>query len=378
MEQLENQWKVLVVDDTPTNISVLFDTLEREGFKVLVASSGESAIQRAKFAHPDIILLDVMMPGIDGFETCERLKADEDTAGIPVIFMTALTETLDKVRGFQLGAVDYITKPFQVEEVLVRLDSHLLIQKQKKELQELNEKLAETNRSKDKFFSILSHDLKNVFMYIPQLSRLLFESHDKLSKEEIGEVAKRLYEDSKNTQSLFENLLQWSRLETNTIKYDPEEIDLAAVVKKTVKMMTHHAERKNITISAEGTQQIFVYADNNMLSAVLRNLVSNALKFTPSDGSISIAAEANEHMAEISVSDTGVGISEEDQQRLFRIDVNHSTRGTNDEQGTGIGLILCKEFIEKHGGKISVESEVKKGTTFHFTIPLKKPELTAG
>ena len=227
---------------------------------MLVASNGESAVERANIASPDLILLDIMMPGIDGFETCRRLKDGEQTRDIPVVFMTALTETVDKIKGFSLGAVDYITKPFQVEEVLARIDTHLTIERQRRELAALNNRLEEINASKDKFFSIVSHDLKNVFMYIPQLSDMLLENFETLSEEERREIVTRIRGDAENTQNLFENLLHWSRLQVGSAKISPQAVELAPIVEKTAALFEEIARGKGVRIETNAEPGASAYA----------------------------------------------------------------------------------------------------------------------
>jgi signal transduction histidine kinase len=363
------QEKILVVDDTPTNINILFHTLEQRGFKVLVAGNGESAVDRAKIASPDLILLDIMMPGIDGFETCRRLKNDDATRDIPVVFMTALTETVDKIKGFSLGAVDYITKPFQVEEVLARIDTHLTIERQRRELAALNSRLEEINASKDKFFSIVSHDLKNVFMYIPQLSDMLLENFETLSEEERREIVTRIRGDAKNTQNLFENLLHWSRLQVGSAKISPQAVELAPIVEKTRSLFEEIARGKGVRIETNAPAGVVAYADDNLLFTVLRNLVSNAVKFTERDGVVEVSATKEGEFVEIVVKDDGVGMTEKTLGNLFKIEHARSSAGTASEQGTGLGLILVKEMVGKSEGELSVESELGKGATFAVRLP---------
>jgi signal transduction histidine kinase len=361
---------ILVVDDVPMNINVLFDALELSGYKVLVANNGESALERAQFSVPDLVLLDIMMPGLNGFETLERMKQIPELKEIPVIFMTALTETVEKVKGFQLGAVDYITKPFQVEEVLMRVKAHLTIKKQKEELRRLNDQLESINASKDKLFSIISHDLRNVFMYVPQMAKIIKEQHMEMDREEIGNIADQCYQDSRTTQSLFENLLHWSRLQRNLVAYEPKEILLQELCKKSCALFESRAASKKINLFCNISDSIRVVVDENMLYTVLRNLLSNAVKFTPENGTVTVGSNAaGNGMIEVFVSDTGVGIKKEDLEKLFRTDVHITKPGTGNEKGTGLGLILCKEFVEKNKGSISVESKENEGTRFTFSLP---------
>jgi len=367
---------ILVVDDNPMNLGVLFDHLNASGFKILIAEDGESAIHQAKFAKPDIILLDIMMPGVDGFEACRNLKKNEETKDIPVIFMTALFETADKIKGFESGAVDYITKPFQNEEVIARITTHLTIQFQKKELEELNKtkdkllkELGDLNATKDKFFSIIAHDLRSPFNGLIGASDLLIQSFEGLEKEIIIDLIRSMNIASRNAFNLLNNLLEWSRSQTGRIEWDPNITDISIIIRENRLLLKHNAEEKNISLVSEIQDNTFVYADEYMINTVIRNLITNALKYSRNGEEVRISSKDTGDFLEISVSDKGIGIKPENIGKLFRIDIHHTTKGTANEQGTGLGLILCKEFVEKHNGKIWVESELGKGATFRFTLP---------
>ncbi|MDM8523549.1 hybrid sensor histidine kinase/response regulator [Desulfococcaceae bacterium HSG8] len=364
--------EILIVDDDPTNLGVLFDYLNASGFRTLIAEDGEGALRKADFARPDIILMDVMMPGIDGFETCRRLKENETTKDIPVIFMTALSDTVDKVRGFKTGAVDYITKPFQQEEVLLRIATHLTIQHQKKEL-------AELNALKDKFFSIISHDMKNIFFHLMGSADLLAMKILDFNYDKVEKDAENIHASLQNAYRLMENLLKWSMLQTETTNFDPRNFDLRNIAMNNILFFMQNAKQKDISLSHTIQTDIPVHANPDMVDTILRNLISNAIKFTQSGGEVLVSArfskdttdtdeEWNEQV-EVAVTDTGVGISKENIRKLFRIDKKYKKTGTSGERGTGLGLILCKELVEKNNGRIWVESEAGKGTKFWFTLP---------
>lgn len=360
---------ILIVDDNPTNLQILFDYLEKSGFKILVAPNGERAIRQLEKIIPDIILLDIMMPGIDGYETCRRIRENKAMTDIPVIFMSALSDTFDKIRGFEAGAVDYVTKPFQQEEVLARINAHLTIRIQKKELSELNRQLSESNITKDKFFSVIAHDLKNAFFPLFSYPDLLTRSIDHKDYGNVRKYAGNIKEHIENSYKLMENLLNWSRVQTGTMDFRPRVILLYKVGLRCVALLSENANQKGIALSYTIDRDICVWADPDMTDTVLRNLISNAVKFTDSGGRITVSARSFNEEVEISVSDTGIGIGEENLPKLFRIDQVLKKEGTAGERGTGLGLILCREFVEKNKGKISAESELGKGTTFRFTLP---------
>ena len=378
--QATNKPTILVVDDNPTNLQVLLESLKRTGFKILVARTGESAIQQAEYGKPDLILLDVMMPGIDGFETCRRFKTLEAFKEIPIIFMTALTDTTDKLKGFQAGGVDYVTKPLQHEEVLARVVTHLTIRRLQQEsreqhllLQEKHAELQALNASKDKFFSIISHDLRSPLSSVLVGLRLLTDPENRVSESEKEELLHDSRKTVEQLYSLLDNLLVWSRLQRGLMEYAPKPLDLQPLFERNATLFAANAEQKQIAIRQTVTAPIFAFADSQMIDTVIRNLISNALKFTEARGAITLSARQNDQNVEITVADTGIGMDAEAVAKLFRLDVRYNQLGTAGEKGTGLGLNVCKEFAEKNGGSIAVESVVGAGTTFRVTLPKSSP-----
>ena len=378
--QATNKPTILVVDDNPTNLQVLLESLKRTGFKILVARTGENAIQQAEYGKPDLILLDVMMPGIDGFETCRRFKTLDAFKEIPIIFMTALTDTTDKLKGFQAGGVDYVTKPLQHEEVLARVVTHLTIRRLQQEsreqhllLQEKHAELQALNASKDKFFSIISHDLRSPLSSVLVGLRLLTDTESRVSESEKEEILHDSRRTVEQLYSLLDNLLVWSRLQRGLMEYAPKQIDLQPLFERNATLFAANAEQKQIAIRQTVTAPIFAFADSQMIDTVIRNLISNALKFTEARGAITLSACQNDQNVEITVADTGIGMDAEAVAKLFRLDVRYNQLGTAGEKGTGLGLNVCKEFAEKNGGSIAVESVVGAGTTFRVTLPKSSP-----
>ncbi|MCB9101496.1 MAG: hybrid sensor histidine kinase/response regulator [Anaerolineales bacterium] len=354
---------ILIVDDNPTNLKVLFSYLKQFGFRTFIAKSGVDAIEQIHRLPPDLILLDIMMPGIDGFETCRRLKADERTKNIPIIFITALSDTTDKVKGFEAGGIDYITKPFHQEEVLARVNAHLTIQRQKQELHALN-------ATKDKFFSIIAHDLRGTFGGLLGLSDLLATTTDDFDQEQISQIAYKMHGAVTNTYKLLENLLEWARLQKGIMEFEPKPFNLYDSAQTAINLYMSSAKQKEITLTNQvEPSHSFIYGDSNMVNTVIRNLVANALKFTHRAGCVTISAQGRDDFVETAITDSGIGIDPDIQAKLFRIDTKVKQIGTANERGTGLGLILCKELIEKNGGEIWVESKVGQGSTFKFTLP---------
>jgi signal transduction histidine kinase len=384
---------ILVVDDTPDNLRLLLGILGEQGYNVRPASDGAYAISTAQANPPDLILLDIKMPGMNGYEVCERLKADERTSDIPVIFISALNDTFDKVKGFAIGAVDYISKPFQAEEVLARVKTHVSVWRLQHELRErnaqlqqelawreqaegelrvLNQQLQETNASKDTFFSIIAHDLRNPFNALLTLTEFLVQEGHALSKEQIIRKLDGLYHSAERVYALVENLLEWSRLERGLIDCVPNQLRLWDLVEKNVRLFRNIAEQKQIALSNLLPSDTMAYADYKMIDMVIRNLLSNALKFTSSGGAIEASlVRRDEHVVELSVKDTGVGMDQKILDTLFRIDRRATKPGTDGEKGSGLGLILCKEVVEKNRGSITVESEIGKGSKFIIALPCR-------
>lgn len=237
------------------------------------------------------------------------------------------------------------------------------------EQKKYQQQLAELNASKDKFFRIIGHDLRNPFGSIMGLSKLIVEQFADFSEQNLREMLAEIYKSSETAYNLLDNLLAWSRSQSGNIEFEPTQISVENLVNNIINLLAGHARQKEIVLQINIEEGLLVFADENMLSTIIRNLASNAIKFTNKYGIVTVAASANSNGTIISVTDTGIGISKENIDKLFRIDEEYSTLGTNKEKGTGLGLILCKEFVDKHNGVLHVESKPGKGSTFSFSIP---------
>jgi signal transduction histidine kinase len=242
-------------------------------------------------------------------------------------------------------------------------------------LEKQTDELAKLNADKDKFFSIVAHDLKGPFQPLLGFTTLIAEMGDQFGPEEIKEMGRNLHSSANNVFRLLENLLEWSTLQRGRMTYEPAKFNLLRVAEQNVTLLGENAKGKGIILSSRVPAGLFVHADENMIDTVIRNLTNNALKFTPEDGSVTISAVLAETtgpdaFAEVAIIDTGVGISDEDKGKLFRMDKHHTTLGTAKEQGTGLGLIICQEMVERNGGRIWVESKFGHGTAVKFTVPL--------
>ncbi len=259
----------------------------------------------------------------------------------------------------------------------ILLDKQKLIEQQANQLKDTNQKLNDTNQqlsvlnsTKDRFFSIIAHDLRNPFHTVSGFAEILIKDYKTLSYEKIDRFLKLIFTSSINGNKLLENLLQWSRSQTGRIAYDPVNLNLSTIIQEVINLLDGDALHKNISLQPIIDHSLTVLADENMVKTILRNLISNAIKFTPNNGSIFIKTTSMQNEVEVTIEDTGVGIPTDTLPRLFQIDKAITTKGTAQEPGTGLGLLLCKEFIEKHNGKIWIKSEVGKGSKFRFTLPL--------
>jgi signal transduction histidine kinase len=259
---------------------------------------------------------------------------------------------------------------------LLKSRTNRLLKYQNQQISQANEalrksekNLMELNATKDKFFSIISHDLKNPFASLLSISELMVDSFDATEKEDHKAGFKKINQSVKHLLDLLENLLTWSRSQRGRIKYDPVRFNLSNLIQENVNLHKLLAEKKGIMLLSPEEDEIFAYGDRDMINSVIRNLVTNALKFTDKDKKVEIKVQPLEKQIAVSIVDEGVGIHPENMERLFRIDEKFKSTGTAGEKGTGLGLIICREFVEKNGGEIKVESQPGQGTTFSFTVP---------
>ncbi len=238
-------------------------------------------------------------------------------------------------------------------------------------------RLQEVIATKDKIFSIIGHDLRNQLTSILGFSELLNEQVLELDKKSIEQFSEIIYSSVININKLLDNLLDWSKLQGGKIPLLPKKINLNHLVQNELQVIKNSADHKTISLEGKINSDIVLTADENMLKTCLRNLIGNAIKFTPRNGKVEVFAEVKDSQIEISVADNGIGISPEYKAKLFKIETSFTTRGTENERGTGMGLLLCKEFVEKHGGKIGVESQSGKGSRFFFTIPCQDTPIFA-
>ncbi|QTA81779.1 Two component system response regulator/histidine kinase [Desulfonema limicola] len=343
MNNIEKDARILIVDDTPQNTQILGTILLKEGYKINVARNGRHALDVIEKILPDIILLDVMMPELDGFETCKILKASQKTKEIPVIFLTARTDTEDLVQGFDLGAVDYVTKPFNSTELLMRVRTHL-------ELKLSREMIETVSNERKELLHVLCHDLANPFNAMISVLNIAedyskFDSYKKdlLSAAKSGTEIIKLVRDMRSLEEKKLNLINTSLLYSIAQSYF---------------LLGSLFSKKNIELEVNIDEDIEIIAEHSsFINSVLNNIFTNAIKFSYPDSKIVVNAEKKGRYAYISIRDFGIGISENMLANLFNISKNNSRTGTSGEIGTGFGMPIIKKFINAYGGEIEVFSQ---------------------
>ena len=368
-----SEYTVLVVDDVVSNVLLLKVLLTNEKFKVITAGNGKEALSQAVNARPDLILLDVMMPEMNGFEVAERLKADSETQHIPIIFLTALNTTADIVKGFKVGANDFISKPFNKEELVIRVTHQISLIAAKRIIMKQTEELRKIIMGRDKLYSVIAHDLRSPMGSIKMVLNMLILS---LPSEQIGkemfDMLSMANQSTEDVFSLLDNLLKWTKSQIGKLNVVYQDFDIVGNIASVIEIFNLVAGMKNIKVNFPVHGKIEVHADMDMMKTILRNLLSNAIKFSYNDSEILVNAGIEGDKVIVSVKDTGKGMGEEDQKKLLNTETHFSKYGTNNEEGSGLGLLLCQDFAVKNGGHLWFESEEGKGSTFFFSVALKK------
>lgn len=373
MEINPSEYKILIVDDVMSNVLLLKVLLTNEKFAIATASNGRQALEQVEKENPDLVLLDVMMPDMSGFEVAQHLKSNPNTADIPIIFLTALNSTADIVKGFQVGANDFISKPFNKEELIIRVTHQISLVAAKRLILSKTEELQRTIAGRDKLYSVIAHDLRSPMGSIKMVLNMLILN---LPSEKIGaemyELLTMANQTTEDVFSLLDNLLKWTKSQIGKLNVVYQDVDLVEVTDGVIEIFSMVASLKKIRIHEMKPEKMMVNADIDMLKTVVLNLLSNAIKFSKENSEVLVKMEEVDGMAVVSVQDYGCGISEEGQKKLLHTDTHFSTFGTNNEEGSGLGLLLCKDFVVKNGGKLWFTSKEGEGSIFSFSIPVKK------
>ena len=353
--------KILLVDDNPENLKVLRQALEPEGYSILIATNGETATKLAENAQPELLLLDVQMPGIDGFETCRRLKKNASTRSIPVIFVTARTELESLIQGFQVGGVDYIAKPFHREEVLIRVQTHLKIERLGREIQAGAERKA-------RFLANVSHEIRNPMTAIMGYLDLMLGGFAGELNEKQHSHLNRIKHSADYLLNLVNDLLDLHKIEAGYIDVNPSPFSIHALINTCcATLQTRVKPQVNLIKDIQIPVENMIKTDEMLLRQIAMNLLSNALKFTD-QGSVTISAELENNVLVLAVSDTGIGIPPESLETIF--EEFQQVKGANRKhKGTGLGLAITRKLSHCLGGIVGVESKLGQGSVFTVRIP---------
>jgi signal transduction histidine kinase len=369
---MEERSKILAVDDAPDNLVLLNKLLKRQGFDVVNASSGRECLSKSLSDHPDLIILDVAMPEMDGFETLKHLRENELTKSVPVIILTANSKDAKSIEeGFALGADEYLTKPIEQDELIARVRSILRAVRAEQHLEQL----------KADFQSMLVHDLRSPLSVIIGTLELAVNGECEKDSEELKEFLKSALDTSERMLGLINDILDVAKLEAGRIQLNKQPNDFNAVVGSAVARLKVLARDKGISLSINEDRDLpFCEFDSGKVEQVVTNLVGNAIKFTPKEGSIRVKTYVrhfdnefvglNGDYAAMDVEDTGVGISSDEIPLIFDRYRQAKSSKASGQKGTGLGLTIVKRVVEAHGGKVFVESSLGKGTKFSMVIPL--------
>ena len=372
-------YTILAVDDIATNIMLLKAVLSRAKYKIVTASGGFEALEKVAEVNPDLILLDIMMPDLDGYEVLKRLKADPAHEDIPVIFLTALHNPEDIVKGFKFGASGYISKPFNHEELITRVAHHIYLAAAQRTILQQRDELQATVEARDKMYSVIAHDLRSPIGTLKMVFNMLSIN---LTADQIGEDSFEMISMGNNiTESTFmllDNLLKWTKSQIGRMNTVFQEVDISEVVLFASKMSDVVAQVKNIEVEYEIPGPITVSCDVDMVKTIMRNLMSNAIKYSQEGGKIVVAVSETPTHAAISVRDNGIGIKEEDIPKLLNPETHYTTYGTKNEEGSGLGLQLVQDLTHRNGGSLTIESKEGEGSTFTFTIAKEQPKQEPG
>ena len=371
---------ILVVDDISKNLQVVGTLLRREGYRIVAATSGAQALERLAAETPDLILLDLMMPEMDGLEVCRRLKAAPLTQPIPVIFLTASNEMEHLVKGFEAGAVDYVTKPFNPPELLARVRTHLELKHARDTIVRYGQELGRLNEEKNEFMGIAAHDLRNPLSAVKGYSEMLVEDAQTLAQgvvpdllpctKELEATARQIGETAARMAEMVQNLLDVNAIERGEMKLKLAPADLCPVLNQVIETQRPRAAAKQQTIHLESqAAPVMVFIDASVTVQILENLVSNAVKYSPPGKQIFVRLKKAPKGVRVEVQDQGPGLSAEDQQKLFGKFARLSAKPTGGEHSTGLGLSIVKKMVETMNGQVWCESELGKGAAFVVQLP---------
>ena len=358
---ISERYHILIVEDNPDHLNVLMNILETGNYELRIATDAQSALEILKFERVDLILLDIMLPGMNGFELCKTLKSEPATEDIPVIFMTALNDTVNKIKGLELGAVDYITKPFQVGEVIARIKIHL-------KLRQLMEKEKEVSNLRAYFISMASHDMRSPLNSVMSIAYMLKQFEDKLSPEDKIKKLEVIERSSKRMIDILDNILTLNQVTTSKQIIYKEKTDYIKFCQEMAEELPILFQNTHIIkLQAEATD-IQIRMDQKVVWHILYNLVNNAMKYSLPGSKIVIRVFTEGPEVVTQVIDQGIGIPESEQQKIFESYFRGSNVG--ETKGSGLGLSIVRQLVALHEGRITAESEAGNGSIFSIYFPI--------
>lgn len=368
------QGHVMIVDDEAANLDYLQNAIQQLNCKMSVFPNGQMALDAAREEPPDLILLDILMEGMNGYQVCEKIRGDDKLAPIPVIFLSGLTEKQSILKGFEAGAVDYITKPFFDAEVLARVKTHLALSKARAEIQNSYEQLQKQESMRDQLVHMIVHDMRSplqgIFMGAEMIESELRQSGNNALADDVGP----LLEAGRNLKDMISTLLDISRMEAGSMPVDLQDCDLRSIIDRALESLGALAREAPLHY-APPAEPVPVHCDAEITRRMVQNLVANAIQHTGNDRRILISIQKVQDAVTLLVRDSGPGIPPEDHQRIFEKFAIATDKGKRKQGGTGLGLSFCKLAAEAQKGEIGVESEIGKGSTFWFTLPAEASNL---
>lgn len=372
-----NQYTLLVVTSSFEEPGKILEILREAAFRVIVAQDFDEIVHTAKLKQPDLLILNVKSSEErEGYAMIRRMKRNKDTRGISMLFVAAITEQTYIPDCLFYDNVDFISKPFRPKELVIRIQHQLSLIEAKKIIHSQNQKLQKTIESRDKLYSVIAHDLRAPIGTIKMITASLENDRNRMTDPHILKSFDMIHETSEEAYNLLENLLRWSRNQNGKTRVYPTTFDLSKAIHQVIVLFNAIAASKELKMNDHSIPGIVVYADEDMIRTVLRNLLSNAIKFSFPGGLIDISLSEMPDMIMVAVKDNGQGIKKELQSKLLKGNEYISTYGTHNEKGSGLGLMLCRDFVKMNKGKFWFSSQENKGTTFYFTVP-RHPMLPA-
>ncbi|MFN5983247.1 MAG: sensor histidine kinase [Fluviicola sp.] len=353
--------KILIIDDNIENLKVVGNILQEENYDIAVSLNGQSAINILLNNQIDLILMDIMMPEMDGFETCRRIKEIDKLKEIPLIFLTAKSQTRDILEAFNVGGVDYIFKPFNRMELIARVKTHLDLFLSKRKLDELY-------KNRDLIYSILAHDIRTPFNKMFQFLQLLSDGFIQPNSPDFHELLSLLIEEKQRTRELIDELVEWGKIQMNEQMTELRPVNLRPIADSVIVFLEPQIQEKSLTIQNTISENLNVLGNEKSLEVVFRNLLANAIKFTPNGGEIKFSSEDKGNKASVILKDKGIGMTPDVLDKLFVKNEFYKTTGTNNEKGSGFGIHLIKDLVKKNNAKLDVKSQIDQGTTFKITL----------